>query len=66
MIQSKAKNKYWQAGKRWKTVWFKNIKFGNLDFENYQYILGDKIYKEPTKEAEEAFNTVAMWRNLQD
>lgn len=65
MIQRKAKNKYWQAGKRWRTCWFNGITFNNLDFENYKYIIGDKIYDEATPEAEEAFKTVMMWVGLQ-
>ena len=65
MIQSKAKNKYWQAGRRWRTCWFTGIKFKTLDFQNYQYIIGDKIYTEANDEAEEAFKTVLMWVNLQ-
>ncbi len=64
MIQFKAKNKYWQAGRRWKTVWAKNIKFENLDFDDYQYIIGDTIFTEATVEAEEAFNTVKIWMQL--
>jgi hypothetical protein len=65
MIQIKAKNKYWQSGKRWQRLWTIPSDFDRLDFENYQHILGDKIFTEPTEEARAAFDAVMMWRQLQ-
>jgi len=66
MIQIKAKNKYWQAGQRWQRLWTIPSDFDRLDFQNYQYIFGDKIFTEPTKEAEEAYKAVMMWQGLQE
>ena len=65
MIQRKAKNKYWQAGKRWRTMPRTPLVFIELDFCNYQYIIGDKIFTEPTEEAKEAFKAVIMWHQIQ-
>jgi len=38
--------------------------YKDLDFDDYMYILGDKIFREASAEAEEAFNRVKMWREL--
>lgn len=65
MIQVKAKNKYWQAGKRWQRLWTVPADFDKLDFQNYQYIFGDTIFQESTEEARAAFDAVIMWKQLQ-
>ena len=65
MIQIKAKNKYWSAGKVWKPALFTATKISELDWENYQFIIGDTIFKEPTAEAKAAFDAVIMWEQLQ-
>ena len=65
MIQSKAKNKYWQAGKRWRVMAHIPKDIHDMDFQNYQYIIGDKIYTEINEESEAAFKSVLMWIELQ-
>ena len=64
MIQIKAKNKYWHAGKRWQRLWTVPSDFYKLDWQNYKYIFGDKIFTEPTQEAKDAFDAVMMWDQL--
>lgn len=35
-----------------------------LDFDDYMYIIGDKVYKESSPEAREAFERVKVWMQL--
>jgi len=65
MIQFKAKNKYWTVGDRWYKLPLmpKNVEY--LNFDDYNYIIGDKIFTELSDEAIAAFDTVQMWQSLQ-
>jgi len=65
MIQRKAKKDTWYAGKRWRPLLNIPTNFKQLDFANYNYILGDKIFSEASPEAEAAFDTVIIWIGLQ-
>lgn len=64
MIQYRAKNRYWQGGRRWFRMVTPPTNFDELRFEDYDYIIGDKIFTEPNDEANNAFDMVMMWSNL--
>ena len=68
MIQFKSKHPYSSKHDRWyPTRWYPTTTpevYNDLDFEDYMFILGDKIYREPSVEAEQAFNQVKMWDSL--
>ena len=64
MIQFKSIHPYSNKHNKWYKLL--NIEtYTRLDFEDYDYIIGDKIFREPSAEAEKAFNTAKMWAELQ-
>jgi hypothetical protein len=62
----KAKNKYWYAGKRWRKLIRIPNNFNRLCFDDYKYIIGDKIFTKPFDEARAAFDAVLVWKKLYD
>ena len=65
MIQFRAKNRYWATGRVWRKLPTLPAEFSELKWEAYDYILGDKIFTEPSPEAEDAFKMVQMWSGIQ-
>lgn len=63
MIQFKSKHKYSSKSDRWYPMILVSS-IDELDFEDYMYILGDKIFKEKSQAAKEALDTVIMWNEL--
>lgn len=66
MIQFRSKHPYSSKSKRWFPLLTRYMSFEELNFEDYSYILGDKIYHEPSPEAEQAFNATQIWGSLAD
>jgi len=64
MIRYKAKNKYWQGGRRWHPLSSIPKTINDLHWEANNYILGDKIYTEPSEEAARAFEQVKLWMTI--
>ena len=63
MIQYKSKHPYSSRSNRW----YKLISvrtYQHLNFEDYSYIIGDKIFREESTKAEEAFEAVKLWLQL--
>ena len=62
IIQRRAKNRLWQAGRRWRV--FTMPKYEELQWDVYDYILGDQIFTEDNEDAKKAYQTVVMWAEL--
>ncbi len=38
--------------------------YQDINYQDYAYIFGDKIFREHSEEAEQAFNSAKMWSEL--
>jgi hypothetical protein len=63
MIQYKSKHAYSNKYNRWYPL-LTIRQYVHLDWEDYMYLIGDKVFKEPSKQAEEAFTVAKMWMGL--
>ena len=65
MIQYKSKHPYSSRYDRWYPMLSgSNLKYEQLNYEDYMYIIGDKVFREHSAEAEKKFNEVMMWIQL--
>ena len=66
MIQYKSKPKHPYSSKhdRWYPMLSSYLKYTQLNYEDYMYMIDDKVFREHSTEAEEAFNKVMIWIRL--
>lgn len=63
-MQYRSKHLYSNKSKKWFKMLRMPTRYENLNFEDYSYILGNKIFHKPSEEAREAFEAEKMWSML--
>ena len=65
MIQYKSKHPYSSKYDRWYPMLMSyKITYDRLNFEDYSYIFGDKVFREDSAEAKDSFEKVILWMAL--
>lgn len=60
MIQFKSKHPYSNKSDRWYPM-LTPKPYKNLEFEDYSYIFGDKIFTKASDEAKQAYDAAMLW-----